>query len=164
MPIAADLEVDGDAGSSPVEYRVQQGGWVCMLAFVLAALAGVFGVGPLDRETLRSEGLEVTHARFQRMTSADEIEVKIAANGQESRRVWVSRGYVKRFTVEALSPEPESSTATDDAVIYTFRAAADRALVVTIQARPSERTFGRVAGEIGVEGGGRAQLSQFIWP
>ena len=164
MPVAADLEVDGDAGSSPAEYRVQQGGWLAMLAFVGAALAGLFGAGPLAREVLRDGGLEVTHARFQRVTSADTIEVKVAANGQESRRIEVSRAYLKQFTVEAMSPEPESSTASNDIVAYTFRAPADRALVVTIHVRPSERTFGRMPGEIRADGGGRVVLSQFIWP
>jgi hypothetical protein len=120
-----DLDIDQDLGFQRAEWRVQRGGWIAMLAIILAALAGAFGRGPLAAASAGSEsaGLVVDYDRLLRKQAASQLEIRLPAAslaGNEAR-ILIDSTLLSAITIERMAPEPEREEAAPNGVIYTFR-------------------------------------------
>ena len=109
-PIHPDLELDDNPDFARRQYRVQQVGWVLLVLFLVAALAGVFGEGSLARvDRHGADGVvEIALQRFVRSQGNDTLTITVAG-GQASNgevRVAIDTDWLDAVEISAISPEP----------------------------------------------------------
>ena len=158
------LEVHQDMDFQRREWRVQQFGWAAMLLFLVAAVAGLFGAGPISSATAGEEGstIWVDYERFGRRGAPARLRVHAVPASQEFKLL-IDRGYLEALKIESISPEPHSAEASGSWVVYTFRVAESGAgpTAVTFELQPDH--IGRLQGRISAEGQTR-EFTQFIYP
>lgn len=164
---AGDLEVDEDLKFQRVEWRIQRIGWVLMLLFILAALAGAFGRGPLSRRTDQSpdNSLAIDFDRFGRLHA--QTDIKLVASEESARegalRIWLDRDYMTKFETKEINPQPERIDLSPDRMTLVYRVPkSPGSLKVNLILEPNE--MGSVRGAAGVEGKQSLFFSQFIYP
>ncbi|MDB4879350.1 MAG: hypothetical protein JWL60_796 [Gemmatimonadetes bacterium] len=123
--IAPSLELDQDQPAQRREWRFERAGWVAILALVAAALAGLFGDGPLSQVSAGSAsgGLSVGYERIVRSGRTSTLSVIAgASSGADSIAViGLDRRYVESMAVVRITPEPVESRATRDRLVYHIR-------------------------------------------
>lgn len=160
-----DLERDRDLRFQRREWTVQRGGWVVMLAIILAALGGLFGGGPLSTATAGVEPLQLQYARFERRHAPTEMELSVAGSAvsQDQIEVWFSSDYLARIEITSIVPEPEEVSESDDRVVYRFSIAdqtrAPRILIALEHDEP-----GLATGRIGLVDGPELAFRQVVFP
>jgi hypothetical protein len=160
-----DLERHRDLRFQRREWTVQRAGWLVMLAFVLAALSGLFGGGPLSAATAKVEPLQLQYTRFERRHAPTELEVSVATSAvsQDQVEVWFSPDYLARIEITSIVPEPEEVSETNDRVIYRFnideQTRAPRILVALEHDEP-----GLTTGRIGLIDGPELAFWQVVYP
>lgn len=151
-------------GESNLLWKLQRAGWICMFLFILAAVLGFTGTGPLGQVRARGAGIEVDYSKFKRRCAPSVTEVRVSPVAPGPVRVWISREYLGHFAVEHITPQPQSTASSEQIVSYTFANVPEQALVAYFHLRGLESTVGWVSGSIGVEGAGEVKLSEFVWP
>src|SRR4051794_27091753 len=132
-----DLEISEDEGVHQRSWSFQRAGWTALALIAAAGLLGIIGPGPLSKATAgEKEGpLSVGYERFAHAQTATQMHLRLgagAARGNEAR-VAINSDYLHHMRVEDVEPRPESATATEGAVVYTFR--------VDDPSRPTEAVF-----------------------
>ena len=104
------------------EWRAQQIGWIALGLFLAAALAGLFGGGPLSsaRASDPGGGLTVDYQRFVRAGAAHRLLFEIATSGAGPVELRLSRAYVDAVRVEHVLPPPASTTSSGEWTTFVF--------------------------------------------
>jgi hypothetical protein len=164
-----DLELDDDEPFQLREARFQRVGSAVLVAFVIAALAGLFGSGPLSDATAEVPGgLRVEYRRLAQYETPDSLTIRLPAADatRPERRVWLDRHYLEDVRVEGVTPLPQRVEATDRGSVYVFPVAPGHPLVVTFQMQPER--LGVVRGAVGVDRadgeGPSVAFRQLVWP
>jgi hypothetical protein len=150
------------------EWTVQRVGWVLLVAFVVAALLGFLGPGPLSHSQAESTNgtIHAEYYRFVRLGGAGTVTVTVApsAIGPDSMDVWWNGSYLDETKVEGVTPEPDTVTAIGGRVRYTFAAeSSDRPVVVTFDLTPDG--MGSKSAEVAVgDGAEHLTFDQFVYP
>jgi hypothetical protein len=158
-PIPEDMEFQQR------NWAVERIGWAAMAALVLLALLGLFAGGPLGAATAASDdgALRVEYERFARRTARSHFTVltpRGIAGGETAIRI--GPRFAEFYDIESLQLHPMRSAAGAAGLELAFAPAAAGDLMVPIAARA--RRFGIVRIEIAVEGGGRVEFTQLIYP
>jgi hypothetical protein len=138
--------------------------WILVL---VAALAGVFGSGPLSKGTAGKEGgpIWAEYHRFERQQGPSDLKVFLgpgAAAGGEGR-VWIGREYLESLDLEAVTPAPVRVEAGADRFTYVFPVTdPQQGTAVTFRFRPG--AMGRREGRVGLHGGQELKFSRFVYP
>ena len=147
--------------------KARRVGWVSFALIVIAALAGLFGPGPLswaDRST--SSGLiELQYDRFVRYMGDTTLELRIRPDPAEPRtaRVWISNDYLSGLNMEQVLPQPDVWTATNDGVMLTYPVSGpDDRVIVELRAYPDR--VGPLRGALGVSVREPIRFWQFVYP
>ena len=160
-----DLEHVRDLRFQYREWAIQRGGWLVMMAIIIAALIGLLGAGPLSSASAESGPLQLQYARFERRHARTVLEVSVtsSADNQDQVEVWVSADYLARIEITSIVPEPEEVRVADDRVVYRFNIdeQADRPTIL-IALEPDDP--GRSTGRIGVIDGPELTFWQFVYP
>lgn len=166
MKRIGDLEIDQDLALERTEARLQRLAWMLMLLMVVAAFAGLFGPGLFNMAEARGENLRVRYARFERASSMSELEITVSSAAVHDGliQLWISSDYERSFSIDRVTPAPESATVTRDRLIYLLRAAPGTAASVTVHLKATSGTAGRVTGRAGLVNGGAVTFGQFVWP
>jgi hypothetical protein len=162
-----DLEINQDLDLQRKTWIVQRIGWGGMALIIVAALAGVFGSGPLarvevtdDRQTFRLE-----YDRFGRYEGELFLTLLLLPEATKTHRVLVEidRRYWTSQVVEYIIPEPLTSRIGIDGFLYTFEIEAlSPSAVIVFRLRPEY--LGALNGRIRVNDGSSVTLHQFIFP
>lgn len=148
------------------EWRVQQVGWVVLALIVVAALAGLFGTGPLSWSSASAAdgSFSVDYPRFARNGGPVALRLRAdpsaAVDGQV--RVSLSQELLESLEVSQIVPEPESQTSTDDGVVLTFALEDDAPLQASVSGTGD--AMGWREGTVGLEGTPPLVLGQFFYP
>jgi hypothetical protein len=148
------------------EWQVQRVGWAVLVAIVVAALAGVFGTGPLSwtRATADDASLVVDYSRFAREGGSISLVVHFppgAIDGDEVR-VRTDNALLQGIEVEQITPEPSSQSSVDGGVVFTFDVEPGAGLEATIAGTAD--TSGFRNGAIGLDGRDPLELWQVFYP
>lgn len=157
--------------------RVQERYWVAeriawgtMALTVLAAMAGVFGDGPLAGvERAAPDGsLRVSFQRFQRADATSRIGFTASAAAARDGRVvlCLDRDFLGEWRVERFEPRPEAESARDGGVCYALRtgtASGADAPEIGLWVAPRAAAF-PAAGRVSVEGRASVDLGAWVWP
>ena len=157
-----DLEIDQDLSHARSTWRFQRVGWVVMLLIVLAALAGLFGDGPLAKARVSVPGLQLDFERFARHAATTQLRVQVHPTQSEAR-LWISRSFIEGHEIQGITPEPDQMTTAGDSLWLTFPVAQpSREMTITFDLQPIAM-WGR-QGSIGLEAGPSLEFTQFIYP
>ena len=124
-----DLELVPPA--NPATWRRERIGWAVLAVFLVAAVIGVFGAGPLSRTTISAGNVRLEYDRFLRMSAASALQITLSPDGKAAgeQGVTLDHAYLDRIRVHTVVPEPKRTLARPDAVEFVFATASDGAPV-----------------------------------
>ena len=162
-----DLEINQDLDLQRKTWTVQRIGWGGMALIVLAALAGVFGSGPLARTEITDhpQTFRLSYDRFGRYEGELVLQLVLSPETTTSNRVTVEidRTYWTGHAVEHITPEPLISSIGIDGFLYTFETnAPSTPSVIVFRLRP--KSIGAMDGLIRVNNAGPLRFHQFMFP
>ena len=159
------LQIDEDLAFQRREWQVQRIAWWVLTAFVVAALLGLFGGGPLSRTAAvdATGALRVEYERFLRVGTHQRlvIRARVAKPGDQPLRLQIDRGYFDAMKVERVQPEPDSMDIGPGEVTFQFGPAAPGEIAILIDAEP--RHAGRQQTLIRAGTGSAVAIRQFIY-
>jgi len=156
-----------DIGFQRKEWTAQRVGWALLFLLVLAALAGVFGAGPLSETTASAEDgtVEVEYERFIRHVGTTTMTVAFGPGTVENGKaqLYISRDLATGWRIENVSPAPSTESSSDKWLIYEFDVLGDTPPEVKLLYRGDG--FGRHTGALHAgTGTGPVRLWQWIYP
>ncbi len=149
------------------EWAVQRTGWVLMALWLAAGALGLLGGGGLlGATTTGDEGapIWIVHERLARLETPTTLRVHLTAEQSDGEvSFWVGADYLEHVEVRQIMPQPASSRAEPERVVYTLDATAtERPIVVALIVQPDDP--GLLRGEIGRPGGPSIRLTQMVMP
>lgn len=157
-----DVELSEDMRHERREWIAQRVAWGVMALVVAAAVAGLFGSGPLATARAETPGLAVEYPRFAR----DDAESRIALR-LDGRALWLGREAADEVTVEAVTPPPAAVRVDGDRWVYEWTSPPRR---VVLKVRPTrvghvELRVGAVVdgGDVG-GGAGELRIASLVFP
>ena len=162
-----DLDLNQDLDLQRKTWTVQRIGWSGMALIVLAALAGVFGSGPLARTevTDNPQTFRLSYDRFGRYEGELVLQLVLTPEATKTNRVTVEidRTYWISHAVEHITPGPLISSIGIDGFLYTFETnTPSTPAVIVFRLRP--KYIGVMDGRIRVNDSGPLQFHQFMFP
>lgn len=102
-------------------WTVERVAWACFAIVIAAASLGLTGSGgPLSTATAKLASGEVTHPVISRWDSSDTLIVGLDQASAQSATIGLSSGFIRRFVIERIQPEPQRSQITPRGPIYGF--------------------------------------------
>jgi hypothetical protein len=162
-----DLELEEDFAFQRREWAWERVGWAVILLVLLAALLGLFGVGPLSWAVTGDAGapLRLEYERFGHHEGPTTLRVHLGpgVGSEGTAHIWLDRDYLEGVQVESVTPEPEAVEVGPDRLTYIFQ--------IADPSRPTGVTFYLRMGQIGLRTG-RVGLGdepplsfrQFVYP
>lgn len=99
-----DLEIEQDLAFQRREWRFQRIGFFVLVLFVVGALLGLFGSGPLSRAEARTGGLIVKYERLTRVYRDTRLTIEMPP--ATSYELGLDRNSFDRMRIERVHPEP----------------------------------------------------------
>jgi hypothetical protein len=131
-----DLHLDEDRTFQERMWRAQRVAWVGFGVIVVAALAGLTGVGgPFARATEVSAAGAIDYPRVARWEADDSLVVTFAPSTQGGRTVSLSREFLDLFEIVDIEPHPAGATATGDGETLAFDVAPGTSATVALKVR-----------------------------
>ena len=146
------------------QWIAQRAGWVLMALFLLAAIVGLLGSGPLSRDTVSSSSDDVTvsaeYERWTRRKSPQELRVTVEApNAQGDRlRLTINGDLLDSVELISVSPQPESTTFGADGQTYEWPVE-DWSEPLTVSFDYEPQRWRRLTTDISVRAGDGAEQS-----
>ena len=162
-----DLEIGEDVPFMEREWRLERIGWTVFALFLLAALLGLLGPGPLSgRESSDSGGsLAIRYERFGHYQAPFDLRVEIGAEGTraETLRLWLDQRYLAGVEIERVTPQPDSVRPASDRHVFEFEVF-ERGRPVTITFHLQAQRSGSLDGRAGLVDGPEVAFTQFFYP
>jgi hypothetical protein len=119
--MAKGLDLSQDLAFERADWRFQRALWIFLGVFVLAAISGLFGSGPLNHGRAKSRAeLRAEFDRFPHVQT--ETEWVLWTDGSaKSCRVAVLGSCLKGMKIEAVDPYPTEAMAVGEGMVYQFR-------------------------------------------
>jgi hypothetical protein len=172
-----DVQIEEDPRFQRREWRVQRVAWLAFALIIVAALAGVFGRGPLSKASVSGAGLRLHYERFARCRTPQTLTIQLTADDADAEQhvIWISRDYLQGMEIERITPEPASERLAPGRIEFHFEQASGGAATATADARSAETsrtiTFSLLAtargtrsGALGLNDGPPIEFWQFIMP
>lgn len=165
-----NLEINQDLDVQRKIWTVQRIGWGGMALIILAALAGLFGSGPLARTeaTNAQQSFWLLYDRFGRYEGESVLQLVLTPETIKTNRVTVEidRTYWTCHAIEQIAPEPIVSSTGSEGFLYTFNIETiDRSTtpaIIIVRLRPE--CVGALKGHIRVDDQSLVTFQQFIFP
>lgn len=161
-----------DMSSKRHEWRWERIGWVLIALIVLAAVAGLFGGGPLSKRTvsaaLAGGTAEVEYERWNRMNHVSILVVRVHAPGAqgEDLNLTLSHEVAESWTIRSSAPSAEGGVG-PDGILYAFPADDwSQPVTVSLEYLPERAGHQQPSAVIDVGGGEAVSLvlDQFVYP
>lgn len=146
------------------EWAMQRIGWGLIAVFILLALAGLFGGGPLSEARMSSpQAGTIEYERYTRHGARTALTITPAAAALQGAivRVAMPRDYLRAFKIETVTPEPTRARMSGEQLIYEFTMASAGASI-SYQLQPEE--LGGHSAQIVIGGAAPLTLRQFTYP
>jgi hypothetical protein len=143
------------------EWHIQRIGWVLVALFLICALGGLFGNGPLSRTHAEGSEGRVEYQRFVRYGLSTDLVVTPTGSTQGFNRVEIDADYLEAFRIERITPEPASVHLSGPRIEYVFASAAPGASI-SFHLRPQR--LWRHTSAVGIDGDTRVEISQLTYP
>ena len=155
-----ELEISHEPGFYRRQLVVQRIARVIGVLLFLAAIAGLFGEGPIAHASRSSSdgSLSVEYDRFVRTAASTFLKIKVS-KGTGNTNVAISKNYLDKMNIGQISPNPSNVTQLPDRTVFTIS-----------QRPPAEVDIYIVPQKIGLHGGtiwtlsGKVSIHQFVYP
>ncbi len=140
-------------------------GWVSGAVLLVAALAGLFGAGPLSTATAVSEdgSLQVDYERFAHRGGQTGLSITVEDVETEAVGLLVDAGYLESMAVEGITPEPDSITVTDGRLAFEFLRQ-EPLQQMRVEFRLTVNAMGFEEAGIRLGNGQAVRIRQFFYP
>jgi hypothetical protein len=131
---------------------------------ILAALAGLFGSGPLSSTSVEDGSLQVNYDRTARFQAPTKLQIEVGPEqvANDTFSVQIDRSYLENFQIDSISPQPDTTRLTPDWIIYEFQVGEPgQPLTVNFHIQPDK--FGLIRGTAAGQDQ-EVRFSQFIYP
>ena len=137
----------------PYQRRAHAVQRVLVLLFVLAflaAVAGVFGTGPVAHATVTAPGgtFSVEYDRFVRGAQSSSLQISPQTQSGGGGEIDISSAYLQAIQLSDVTPQPDSETERNDQLVLTFQ----NRLPAQVQVGISPKTIGLHEATIWVRG------------
>ena len=129
------LPVEDEISLHRKGWIVQRIGWVLIFGFLIAAMLGFFGEGPLSRKKIQAGNVNVEYERFCRYEHG--MKLRLQSAGENISTISIPQTYLKSFRVGAIVPEPDKQVATAGFIQYQFEGSQNN--IVSFYLSPVER-------------------------
>jgi hypothetical protein len=158
------LQLDEHLDFQRREWRVQRVGWFALAAFVLAALAGVFGSGPLSRAVATAPGLAVDYERFIRADVRSRLTIEMARpDSTTAAQLSISRNYFDAINITRIFPQPSTVELRGGEAVLSFERPEPGTLPMAIELEFKARRMGRRTATLR-SGGATVAFTQLAYP
>lgn len=159
------LDISEDISFEKKEWTTERIGWTVMIIFVLAALAGLTGPGPLSKALYSGRYISIEYNRFERRQSPTRL---VFLPGKQAvtpgtMKLTINREFIESIEIKGIQPEPEHTVLMGDEYQYEFNTGSgEESTKITFLYEADET--GKLPLVITLPGKERAQFSQFIFP
>lgn len=157
QPITHDVPVEDEISLHKKGWVVQRIGWGLMFLFILLALLGLFGEGPLSSQTVQSGDVQLKYERFCRYEHGAELRLQSA--GENIQTVSLPQEYLKKFQISKVVPRASRQITSPGYVNFQFEGSQND--IVTFYFNPVGR--GKAGGTVKVNTHSFT-ISQIIYP
>lgn len=161
------LELDQDLEYQRKEWAVQHAGWVVMALSVIAALLGVFATGPLSSTSVSTDNgdVRIEYGRFARHEAFTTLQLTLSPDAVKDGAIQVraNQAFLDTWSIETITPEPDSTDLTSDGISWTF-SAGDLSEPGRIELRVKPESIGVGHGRLGLVGRESVAIRQVIYP
>lgn len=155
--IKHSIPIDEELALHKKGWVIQRVGWVMIFLFMLLALLGLFGEGPLSSRTVAPGDIKISYDRFGRFEH--ETAIKLESSGEDISSISLSEQYIRNFKVTKIVPEPGNPVVSAGYINYTFPGHGNRH--ITLYLDPTD--YGNSKGSIKVNNY-TISLAQTIYP
>jgi hypothetical protein len=127
--------VEDDISLHRKGWIVQRIGWILMFGFLIAAILGLFGEGPLSQRKLQAGNISIEYERFCRYEHG--MEMRLESGAENISTVSIPQEYLKSFRITDIVPEPEKQVAVADHIQYLFAGSQNN--IITFYLSPVQR-------------------------
>lgn len=160
------LELKQDLAFQRREWLAQRMGWWVLAVFVVAAVFGVFGGGPLSAAQAGAPGapLWIEYERFVRLGAPTRISLHatVAASTSEIR-LRIRRSYFEALKIDRMVPEPAAIAIGENDVTMRFDSVASGPGPFTVILDVEPLRAGRHRAAFDVNGGGELTFAQLAY-
>lgn len=159
------LEVHQQLTFARREWKIQRFAWACMAAVLAAALAGLFGNGPLSRATASAGDLHIEYDRFVHADAPTELKVSVVNLSGDTALLEIDRSLVEALDMRRMQPRATRALSTAHSVIFEFALSDAHELHVLIEADP--QSAGVVSGALRIRspaGEPAIRVKQWVYP
>lgn len=164
------IQIDEDLRFQARIWRIERVGWWGMAAILAAAIAGLFGHGPISRTTAPladpahpGGGMLLDYERFGRAHSDSQFVLsgpaRPPAGGNFS--LWISEEYLTDAELIRITPEPSTQDVVSNGVRYSFRVEEGPRTVIF---RFQPQRPGRLSGAFRLNDGPPTSFHQWLFP
>lgn len=157
QPITHNLPIEEDIALHKKGWVIQRIGWGLMFLFLLLALLGLFGEGPLSRQKVQSGDIQLTFERFGRFEHG--MEMRVQSSGENIKTISLPQNYLKNFELTKIVPEASRQVASSGYIHYVFDGTQNN--IVTFYLNPVSR--GKAQGQVKVNEHAFS-ITQLIYP
>lgn len=159
------LQIHEDMRHQQLEWDIERVGWILMAVFVLAALTGLLGYGPVSKASAGAGSLVVEYDRFQRAKAPSDYRIRADAGLARDGvlRLRMDESLLGHVEIDHIEPQPSTVEAGPGFRTFVFDTAIERG-TITVLVHYRDMEFGRFGGWIGVEGAPRVRVDQFVYP
>lgn len=163
---AKGLQIHQDLDLQRRSWEIERWAWVIMGLILFAVLlGGLGGTGPLSAKTTSNAGgtLRAEYERFPRLHVPTRLRLYVAPMpGGAETRLSFDRGFLDRYRVLHVLPEPKVVSMASDHVLLVFGSPPHAPLIVTLYLEPEHP--GRLKAHVGINDQAALVLRQFIYP
>ncbi len=138
-------------------WKIQRIGWVLIFVFMILALLGVFGDGPLSKRKVQVGNTVIKFDQFLRYEH--ETQLKLESENENIATVSIPLAYLNKLKLTEVIPEPEKQIASNGYINFIFRGEENHSLTFFLD--PNKP--GKVEGDIKVNSY-TIPLKQTIYP
>jgi hypothetical protein len=165
--IAPSLELEQDLNALRREWRFERAGWFILGVLMVAAMAGLFGDGPLAHVTRGASSDPATTVSYERVVRVGtehllSVTLAGAAPTDTLPLVYVERDYLRAMAIARITPEPAETRVSQRWIIFSFRRPM-AAQPIRVDFALSPTGVGSIAAMLSTAQGD-IQLHQFVLP
>jgi hypothetical protein len=153
--------LDTDQRFHELEWRIERVGWLVLALFLVLALAGLFGGGPLSRAHVQGAEAGVDYERFVRQGSPTELVITPTSGAHGISRVEITADYLEAFRIDSITPEPTTVRIAGERLVYEFAAATPGA---SISFHFDPQRLWRHRAVLRIDGGAPLEIWQLTYP
>jgi hypothetical protein len=155
------LQIQQDLDFQRRWHTVQRVGRVVFLVLFAAAIAGVFGTGPLAHASASGSGgaFSVDYDRFLRTTQSSSLQVTPSTRQGGGGDIAIASSYADAIDIGNVTPQPDSETATGDRIVLSYQ----NRLPAQVEVSVFPQTIGIHRATIWVRGR-PVSFRQVVWP